>query len=268
MPLDGSVVTLEAGRINLEWGGTMPLLTLKSEKGIIERVSLHKDKVLTIGVLPDNGLVMDDPAVSGHHAEIEMESGLFYITDQQSRNGTFINDELIISRALTQGDIITVGSHTLEFSYEEGEEIPSDTEDFSGRMTMALDTHEHRSKLARSVSRLADDGQRKQAMAVLSYMDGSNRSFPLKTFPVKIGKSPENHIRVKGLFMGKTAAVINRMGEEFRLTPAEGFTKPKVNYQTIKDEVVLNELDVIEIGSIELQFHFQSVDSPDGDGHG
>ncbi|MCP4579379.1 MAG: FHA domain-containing protein [Deltaproteobacteria bacterium] len=243
----------------------MPLLTLKSEKGIIERISLHKDKILTIGELPDNGLVIDDPAVSGHHAEIEVESGLFYITDQQSRNGTFINDELIISRALTQGDVITVGAHVLEFSYEEGEAIPPDPEIFNPRMTMALDTREHRSKLARSVSHLADDDHQKQTVAILSYMDGSNRRFPLNTFPVKIGKSPENHIRIKGLFMGKTTAVINHIDEEFRLAPAEGLTKPKVNYQAVKNEVVLNEFDVIEIGSTKLQFHFESVGSPDGD---
>ena len=245
-------------------GGGMPLLTLKSENRIIERISLHRDKVLTIGELPDNGLVIDDPAVSGHHAEIEVEGGLFYITDQQSRNGTFINDELIISRALKQGDIITVGAHVLEFSYEEGEAIPPDPEIFSPRMTMALDTREHRSKLARSVSHLADDDHRRQT-AILSYMDGSNRSFPLMTFPIKIGKSQENHIRIKGLFVGKTTAVIRRVGEEFRLAPVEGLTKPKVNYQAVKNEVVLNEFDVIEIGSTKLQFHFQSIDSPDGD---
>lgn len=243
----------------------MPILTLKSEERIIERITLHKDKKFSIGELPDNDLVIDDPAVSGHHAEIEVESGLFYITDQQSRNGTFINGELIISRALTQGDVITVGAHVLEFSYGEEEEIPTDTEIFSPRMTMALDTRQHRSKLARSVSQLADNGHRKQTVAILSYMDGSNRSFPLSTDSVKIGKSSENHIQIKGLFVGKTTAVVNRIGEEFRLVPMEGLAKPKVNYQTVKNEVVLNEFDVIEIGSAKFQFHFQSVDSPEGD---
>ncbi len=241
----------------------MPLLTLKSGASIIERVSFDKGKPLSIGKLPNNDLVIDDPAVSRHHAEIEAEGGLFYITDQQSRNGTFINDEFIISRVLTQGDIITVGEHVLEFSYEEGETIPSDTEIFSACRTMTLDTLQHRSKLARSVSHLADDGHPKQTIAVLSYMDGSNRSFPMTTFPIKIGKAPENHIQIKGFFAGKTAAVIRRVGEEFRLAPSEGFTRPKVNYQAVKEEVVLNEFDVIEIGSTKLQFHFQSVDSPD-----
>jgi pSer/pThr/pTyr-binding forkhead associated (FHA) protein len=241
----------------------MPLLTLKSDNTVIESISLDKNKTLTIGELPDNDLVIDDPAVSGHHAEIENEDGLFYITDQQSRNGTFINDELIISRILAHGDVITVGKHVLEFCYGEGEGIPLNTKIPSARMTMAVDTRQHRSKLASSVSQLADDGHKKQTVAMLSYMDGSNRSFPLKAFPIKIGKSPENHIQVKGLFVGKTTAIINRVGEEFRLVPAEGFTKPKVNYQAVKEEVILNEFDVIEVGSAKLQFHFQSVDSPE-----
>ena len=54
---------------------------------------------------------------------------------------------------------------------------------------MTLDTLQHRSKLARSVSHLADDGHPKQTIAVLSYMDGSNRSFPMTIFPVQNRKS-------------------------------------------------------------------------------
>lgn len=242
----------------------MAFLTLKSENANIESISLDKNKTLTIGKLQDNDLVIDDPAVSGYHAEIEAEDGLFYITDRQSRNGTFINEELIISRALTQGDVIAVGEYLLEFSYEEGEEVSLDTNIFSAQMTMVLDTRQHRSKLVRSISHLADDGRQKQTIAILSYMDGSNRSFPLKKFPIRIGKSPENDIQIKGFFAGKTAAIIRQIDEEFLLAPAEGFTKPKVNYQAVRKEVVLNEFDVIEIGSVKLQFHFQSVDSPDG----
>ncbi len=242
----------------------MPILTLKSETTVIESISLAKDRTLTIGEASDNDLVIDDPAVSGHHAEIEADGDLFYITDRQSRNGTFINEELIISRVLTEGDVIAVGNHTLEFTYEEGEEIPSDTDIMSARMTMALDTQQHRSRLAQNVSKLAQKDPKKETVAVLSYMDGSNRSFPLTTFPVKIGKSSENNLQVKGLFLAKTVATINRTGKEFRLAPSEGITRLKVNYQPLKTEIVLKEFDVIEIGSIQFQFCFQKVDAPVG----
>jgi pSer/pThr/pTyr-binding forkhead associated (FHA) protein len=242
----------------------VPKLTLKSETTVIESISLAKDKTLTIGEASDNDLVIDDPAVSGHHAEIEADGDLFYITDRQSRNGTFINEELIISRILSEGDVITVGNHTLEFNYEEGEEIPSDTDIMSARMTMVLDTQEHRSKLAQNVSKLAQSGLKKETQAILSYMDGSNRIFPLTTSPVKIGKSSENHIQVKGLFLAKTIATINRTGKEFRLAPSEGTSRLKVNYQPVKTEIVLKEFDVIEIGSAQFQFCFQKVDTPVG----
>ena len=242
----------------------MPTLTLKSESSVIDRISLDKDKTLTMGKSTRNDLVIDDPAVSRHHAEIEAEGDLFYITDRQSRNGTFINEELVISRVLTPGDVITMGNHTLEFNYEKGEVIPSDADILSARMTMVLDTQQHRSKLAHSVSKLAENGQGKETLAILSYMDGSNRSFPLTTFPVKIGKTPDSHVQVKGLFLGKSTASIHRIGEEFRLVPAEGLTRLKVNYQAVKTEVTLKEFDVIEVGSSQFQFCFQKVDAPVG----
>jgi len=238
----------------------MPSLTHKSNGEITKRVLLDPEKVLTIGVLSDNDLVIDDPAVSGHHAEIEAEGGRFYITDRQSRNGTFINDELIISRVLKQGDVITVGEHLLEFRYEKDETVPTETDDPDARMTMALDTPQHRSKLARNVSRLVGGYSRKQTVGMLCYMDDSDRSFPLETFPVKIGKSADNDIQIKRFGVGKTAAVIERIGGEYRLTAHGGLNKPKVNYVSVKGTIVLKEFDVIEIGSAQLQFHFQSLD--------
>ncbi len=243
----------------------MPFLILRSEDSVVRRILLDHEKPLTIGVLPDNDIVIDDPSVSGHHAEIEAEDGLFFITDRQSRNGTFINDELILSRALTQGDIISLGEHTLEFGYEKGETIPSDSDIMKARMTMMIDTHQHRSRLARSISRLAREEDRKQTVAVLSYMDGSGRSYKMEEFPIKIGKATENHIRIKGFGIGKTAAIIHRKDNEYRLSAAMGRNRPKVNYKTVKNETRLGEFDVIEIGSSQFQFHFQSVDASGDD---
>jgi len=240
----------------------MTSLNLKSKGTVIKRVLLEYGKPLTIGVLPDNDLVIDDPAVSGHHAEIECEDGRFYITDRQSRNGTFINDELIISRALSQGDVIAIGEHVLEFTYDEGEKIPAETDSYDGWKTMTLDTYQHRSKLASNVSRLADEQRRNQTVAVLSYMDDSDRTFLIEKSPLKIGKAPDNDIRIKGFGVAKVAAVIERIGGEYRLRAHAGLKRPKVNYQTIKGSVALREFDVIEIGSTQLQFHFQNINTP------
>ena len=47
---------------------------------------------LTIGRQPSCEIVIDKVAVSRQHARIAYESGLFYLEDLQSRNGTFVND--------------------------------------------------------------------------------------------------------------------------------------------------------------------------------
>lgn len=46
--------------------------------------------VLTIGRVPDNDLVLDDPLVSKRHAEIKLEAWAPFLTDVGSKHGTFL----------------------------------------------------------------------------------------------------------------------------------------------------------------------------------
>jgi pSer/pThr/pTyr-binding forkhead associated (FHA) protein len=45
----------------------------------------------SIGRHPENTIVLDDPSVSGHHAEIIGSDGNFTLRDSQSSNGTTVN---------------------------------------------------------------------------------------------------------------------------------------------------------------------------------
>jgi ABC transport system ATP-binding/permease protein len=49
-------------------------------------------RILRIGRAPDNDLVIADPSVSGHHAELRTTGGITRIVDLGSRNGTFVNE--------------------------------------------------------------------------------------------------------------------------------------------------------------------------------
>jgi len=58
---------------------------------------------------------------SRRHAEVYTEDGLFLVRDLASRNGTFVNGELIGGpRALEPGDRIGVGSSAITFCLVEG----------------------------------------------------------------------------------------------------------------------------------------------------
>lgn len=73
--------------------------------------------VARIGRDPNETQVtLEDPSVSWLHAEITLHDGALYLRDLGSRNGTFVNGELVtIPTALAHGDAIRVGTTTLTF---------------------------------------------------------------------------------------------------------------------------------------------------------
>ena len=60
--------------------------------------------------------------VSREHCEILVGDGSVIVNELKSRNGTFVNGQLVASHWLGHGDTINIGKHTLVFSYEDGEE--------------------------------------------------------------------------------------------------------------------------------------------------
>lgn len=90
---------------------------------------------MRIGRSSDNEIVIEDDAVSGHHARItrrESQGGQqvyeFVIEDLSSTNATFVNNKEIKSHPLKDGDIIRLGRTRLKFSTKEYQAPPQ--EDF------------------------------------------------------------------------------------------------------------------------------------------
>ena len=68
-----------------------------------------------IGRSPDCEIFLDDVTVSRNHAVlIEREDG-FYVEDQGSLNGTFVNRHRIDSARLENGDEVQVGKYRMTF---------------------------------------------------------------------------------------------------------------------------------------------------------
>ncbi|MEO6713428.1 MAG: BTAD domain-containing putative transcriptional regulator [Mycobacteriales bacterium] len=71
---------------------------------------------LQIGRLSDNGLVIDNPKVSRHHACIVATVNSYVLSDLHSTNGTKLNGELIaMPHALGDGDEIRIGDALFVF---------------------------------------------------------------------------------------------------------------------------------------------------------
>jgi hypothetical protein len=70
---------------------------------------------LTIGRHEDNNVVLPDPLVSRHHAEIAMQGGRWVLRDLGSANGTYLKGERIDApQVLEHGDPIQIGRSRFE----------------------------------------------------------------------------------------------------------------------------------------------------------
>ena len=92
----------------------MARLILMFNKQVIKEYPLLKES-LTIGRKTDNNIVIDNLAVSSYHCRIDFNGTDHLLTDLQSTNGTFVNDQKALSRKLKHGDNIIVGKHVLLF---------------------------------------------------------------------------------------------------------------------------------------------------------
>ena len=68
------------------------------------------EALITIGRAPDSTIHIDDPSVSGRHAQLHQVGESFHLQDLNSTNGTRVNGEAVTSVALQMGDRIVFGN--------------------------------------------------------------------------------------------------------------------------------------------------------------
>ena len=92
----------------------MATLQLKFNAAVIKVISFSKNE-MTVGRKPDNDIVIDNPAVSGHHARIVKQGGEYLLEDLNSTNGTFLRERKVLKAALRDKDEISIAKHTIVF---------------------------------------------------------------------------------------------------------------------------------------------------------
>ncbi len=74
---------------------------------------LPLDHYTTVGRRDENTLMIDDPFVSGAHAEVMFDQGRWWLVDLGSTNGTFVGGSPVRSRIrLSKGDVVQFGRAT------------------------------------------------------------------------------------------------------------------------------------------------------------
>ncbi|MBZ4210718.1 MAG: FHA domain-containing protein [Comamonadaceae bacterium] len=198
----------------------MPKMIVSIDGVVIKEVQLTKDRT-TLGRRPYNDIVIDNLAISGEHAVLQLSGSEVYLEDLNSTNGTYVNGKAAKKQMLRNGDSVEVGKYKIKF-------ISDAVDDPSPKTAPAG---------------LNDDAPNvpQAAIKVLSGA-AAGRQVPLTKAVTTIGKP------------GIAVAAITRQQRGF-VIHVEGAGNPSLNGRPFGSEPVpLKNGDLIELAGTQMQF--------------
>jgi hypothetical protein len=194
---------------------------------LIKEVSLTKERT-TLGRRPYNDVVLDNLAVSGEHAVLNLVGGQVYVEDLGSTNGTYVNGKAVKRQLLNHGESFEMGKFKLRL------DNPVESADFEKTMVIRPRTP--------AVPAAPAPVDLKGAIRVVSGA-AAGREMPLTKVVTTLGKP------------GVAVAAITRKVHHFALHHVEGALQPTLNGATVGAEpVVLKDGDHIALAGTQMQF--------------
>jgi len=206
----------------------MPKLIISIDGVVVKEALLTKDRS-TIGRRPYNDVVIDNLAVSGEHALIQMVGDTAVLEDLGSTNGTFVNGRAVRKQTLADGDVIEIGRCAVRYQVHAGTVAGAPAAEVEGL----------ESDLASLPVPPAGRGARVRVLT------GAARGRELwLTKPVTtIGRR------------GFAVAAIRRSAHGFELAHVEGAHIPSVNGVSVDGgPIALQNRDQIVMGAVRLEY--------------
>jgi pSer/pThr/pTyr-binding forkhead associated (FHA) protein len=204
-------------------------------------------ETVTIGRKADNTLVIEDPAVSGHHARIVKIQAVFFLEDLMSTNGTAVNGQPITRRQLRDADVITIGQHRFVFEEHATASTAPPAPFVDLDRTMVL-----------KGSDPAPDKPALTAKALIIAGKTDRLEYSLIKQVNVIGSQDGSTIRLTGWFAPKSAATIARRGRSYFISHSQNAKSLFVNGMEVVGQQDLKDGDQIEVAGVTLRFSVPS----------
>jgi len=215
----------------------MGKLVVSLDGVVIKEVQITKDKT-TLGRRPYNDIVIDNLAVSGEHAVLQMVGADVFIEDLNSTNGTYINGKAIKKQLLTHNDTVEIGKYKIKYLVEEGIDY---------ERTLILKPGAVPPMVAPAPAGHSNFGGLPAASpaALIKVLNGAaaGREVNLTKVVTTVGKP------------GVQVASITKRPTGYVFAHVEGAVRPTVNGNPLVGETVpLRNGDVIELAGTQMQF--------------
>ena len=219
----------------------MPKMIVSIDGVVIKEVQLTKDRT-TLGRRPYNDIVIDNLAVSGEHAVLQMTGNEVYLEDLNSTNGTYINGKAVKKQLLQNNDTVEIGKYKIKFMNEAaGPTFEKTMVIKAGAAGLAPPAPAP----AAGVSAPALESASAGSNAAIKVLSGAaaGREVPLVKVVTTIGKP------------GVAVAAITKRPHGFVVAHVEGANKPTLNGAPIGAEpVTLKNGDLLELAGTQMQF--------------
>jgi pSer/pThr/pTyr-binding forkhead associated (FHA) protein len=225
----------------------MPKLVVSLDGVVIKEVQLTKDKT-TLGRRPYNDIVIDNLAVSGEHAVLQMVGQDVYIEDQNSTNGTYINGRAVKKQLLQHNDTVEIGKYKIKYLVEDNSDYEKTMILKPGQMPPGLASRPNPPTMPGHLppaSNFGSLGISTVTQASVKVLSGAaaGREVALTKVVTTVGKP------------GVQVASITKRPGGYVFAHVEGVNRPTVNGAPVHgDPVHLKDGDVIELAGTQMQF--------------
>ncbi len=231
----------------------MAYLRVYLNNALLDQFELTDD-TLTIGRARDNDIVLDNPGVSSHHAVVKAKGIGHVLIDQDSTNGTFINNKRIKERELAFRDEIQIYNFVLKYmprarlAATEEQEAGTTPVEHAATVEIAISDVNALKKL-----------RKRKKLGQLIHLDQGRQTdrHVLRDIHCSLGRARDADIRIGGWFAPKTAAIIVRQHNAYHLIPQKR-GKVKINGLPVTTESVLKPGDHISIRGKDYLFQYTS----------
>ncbi len=226
----------------------MPEIIVKYEDKVIERVVTEKKRI-SIGRTNDNDIVLENRGVSRKHALIEFNNNAAVVMDNESLNGTFVNNRKITEEVLRNEDIITIGKYSLVYHSEASREDYG-AANFDG--TMVLKTKRQK-QLLENTKMEREIVDRYGSSVLLGEENTEFSEYRIDREVTTIGKAKFVHVRAKGFLLSGIQAKLVKEDSQYSLVNLGRKGKTRVNGEEI-DQCPLKNGDLITVGKSTFKF--------------